>query len=304
MAERFDSYILCIMYIFVSSFLFIVTMFYCLEAGPLRPVFFFHKKYFPKSFVVCFLCCRFVISMMKHIDLFAGIGGFSLAARWMGWNTVAWVEWEPFCQKVLRHHFPEAEGHGDIDKTDFTKYANTIDILTGGDPCQVSSKIGKREGGGVLYKWPQFFRAVCEAQPIWMVNENVDGTISNGILDRKIVDLESIGYACWPPVVIPASFAGAHHRRDRVILVANAPKRRLQGGICGATKGQWETKIRPASALVQNKNGIAIPQPEFLSGNDGISGWVDQIKSYGNAVVPQVIFRIYQAIELYEKQYT
>lgn len=73
---------------------------------------------------------------MKHIGLFEGIGGFSLAARWMGWETVAWCEWNEFCQKVLRHHFPEAEGFGDITKTDFKKYANKIDILTGGEPCR------------------------------------------------------------------------------------------------------------------------------------------------------------------------
>ena len=71
-----------------------------------------------------------------HLGLFEGIGGFSLAAKWMGWETKAWCEWNEFGQKVLRHHFPEAEGFGDITKTDFTKYANTIDILTGGFPCQ------------------------------------------------------------------------------------------------------------------------------------------------------------------------
>ena len=79
----------------------------------------------------------------KHIGLFEGIGGFSLAARWAGWETVAWCEWNEFAQKVLKHHFPEAEGHGDITKTDFTKYANTIDIVTGGFPCQPYSLAGK-----------------------------------------------------------------------------------------------------------------------------------------------------------------
>jgi DNA (cytosine-5)-methyltransferase 1 len=83
---------------------------------------------------------------MNHLGLFEGIGGFSLAARWMGWNTVAWCEWNEFGQKVLRHHFPEAEGHGDITKTDFTKYHGAIDIISGGFPCQPYSSAGKRLG--------------------------------------------------------------------------------------------------------------------------------------------------------------
>ena len=83
---------------------------------------------------------------MTHLGLFEGIGGFSLAACWMGWQTLAWCEWNEFGQKVLRYHFPEAEGFGDITKTDFTKYANRIDILTGGFPCQPYSVAGKQLG--------------------------------------------------------------------------------------------------------------------------------------------------------------
>ena len=65
---------------------------------------------------------------MKHLGLFEGIGGFSLAARWMGWETIAWCEWNEFGKKVLRHHFPKAEGYGDITKTDFKKYEGKVDI--------------------------------------------------------------------------------------------------------------------------------------------------------------------------------
>jgi hypothetical protein len=71
-------------------------------------------------------------SAFTHLGLFEGIGGFSLAAHWMGWQTLAWCEWNKFGQRILKHHFPNAEGFGDITKTDFTKYANRIDILTGG----------------------------------------------------------------------------------------------------------------------------------------------------------------------------
>ena len=83
---------------------------------------------------------------MTHLGLFEGIGGFSLAAKWMGWKTVAWCEWNEFGQRVLKYHFPDAIGHGDITKTDFTPYANKIGLLTGGFPCQPYSSAGKRKG--------------------------------------------------------------------------------------------------------------------------------------------------------------
>ena len=121
---------------------------------------------------------------MKAIHLFAGIGGFNPASDWMGWETVAWCEWDPFCQKVLGHywpnaHFPEAHGHGDITKTDFTKYHGTIDIVTGGFPCQPFSVAGKREGSGDdRFLWPHTLRALTEIQPTYAIFENVFGLTS------------------------------------------------------------------------------------------------------------------------------
>jgi len=73
---------------------------------------------------------------MKHIGLFEGIGGFSLAAEWMGWETIAWCEWIEYNKKILRKHFPKANEHGDITKTDFTIYRGNCDLITGGFPCQ------------------------------------------------------------------------------------------------------------------------------------------------------------------------
>jgi DNA (cytosine-5)-methyltransferase 1 len=160
---------------------------------------------------------------MKHIGLFEGIGGFSLAARWMGWETVAWCEWNEFGQKVLKHHFPEAEGHGDITKTDFTKYANTIDILTGGFPCQPFSVSGKRKGTeDSRHLWPEMLRAIREIRPRWVVGENVSGIISwdGGLVFEQVqVDLENEGYKVQA-VILPACSIDAPHRRDRVWFVA------------------------------------------------------------------------------------
>jgi DNA (cytosine-5)-methyltransferase 1 len=160
---------------------------------------------------------------MKHLGLFEGIGGFSLAARWMGWETVAWCEWNEFGQKVLKHHFPEAEGHGDITKTDFTKYANTIDIITGGFPCQPYSNAGKRLGkADERHLWPEMLRAIREIQPRYVVAENVSGLISwNGgmVFNEVQVDLETAGYEVFP-FVLPACAVNAPHRRDRVWFIA------------------------------------------------------------------------------------
>ena len=162
-----------------------------------------------------------------HLGLFEGIGGFSLAARWMGWETLAWCEWNEFGQKVLKHHFPKAEGFGDITKTDFTKYANTIDILTGGFPCQPYSVAGKRLGKeDERHLWPEMLRAIREVQPTYVVGENVSGLISwdGGLVFHEVqTDLENEGYEIFP-VVLPACAINAPHRRDRVWFIAYSHK--------------------------------------------------------------------------------
>lgn len=160
---------------------------------------------------------------MKHIGLFEGIGGFSLAAKWMGWETKAWCEWNPFCQKVLKHHFPEAEGFGDITTVDFTKYANTIDILTGGFPCQPYSSAGKRLGKeDERHLFPEMLRAIREIQPRFVIGENVYGLVTwnGGLVFHEVqADLEAAGYEVQP-IILPACAVNAPHRRDRVWFVA------------------------------------------------------------------------------------
>ena len=98
---------------------------------------------------------------MRHGSLFSGIGGFDLAAEWMGWENVFHCEWNEFCQKVLKYHFPHSESFSDITKTNFKKYANKIDILTGGFPCQPFSTAGKRKGtNDERYLWGEMLRAI------------------------------------------------------------------------------------------------------------------------------------------------
>jgi DNA (cytosine-5)-methyltransferase 1 len=179
---------------------------------------------------------------MKHIGLFEGIGGFSLAARWAGWETVAWCEWNEFGQRVLRHHFPEVKGYGDITQTNFTQYADTIDIVTGGFPCQPYSLAGKRKGkDDNRHLWPEMLRAIREIRPRWVVGENVLGLVNwnGGLVFHEVqTDLEAAGYEVWP-YVLPACAVNAPHRRDRVWFVAYRNDEKCYRG-SGSSERTWQ----------------------------------------------------------------
>jgi DNA (cytosine-5)-methyltransferase 1 len=160
---------------------------------------------------------------MTHGSLFSGIGGFDLAAEWMGWENKFHCEWNEFGQKVLKYYWPGAESFSDITKTDFTKYANSIDILTGGFPCQPFSVAGERQGvNDPRHLFPQMLRAIREISPRWVVGENVRGLTNwNGgvVFDEVQADLEAEGYEITP-FLLPACGVNAPHRRDRIWFIA------------------------------------------------------------------------------------
>jgi DNA (cytosine-5)-methyltransferase 1 len=161
---------------------------------------------------------------MTHGSLFSGIGGFDLAAEWMGWENLFHCEWNEFGQKVLNYYWPNAELFTDITKSDFTKYANRIDILSGGFPCQPYSHAGKRLGKeDERHLWPEMLRAIREIQPTWVVGENVSGLISwnGGLVFHEVqTDLEAEGYEVQPFVLPAAGVGSCPHRRDRVWFIA------------------------------------------------------------------------------------
>jgi DNA (cytosine-5)-methyltransferase 1 len=163
---------------------------------------------------------------LTHGSLFSGIGGFDLAAEWMGWDNKFHCEWNEFGQKVLHHYWPNAESFTDITKTDFTKYYGTVDIITGGFPCQPYSSAGKRKGKeDERHLWPQMLRAIREVSPRFVVGENVRGLTNwNGgmVFEEVCAELESYGYQV-APVIIPACAVNAPHRRERIWFVAYAP---------------------------------------------------------------------------------
>lgn len=185
---------------------------------------------------------------LTHGSLFSGIGGFDLAAEWMGWDNKFHCEWNEFGQKILHHYWPMAESFTDITKTDFKKYYGTVDIITGGFPCQPYSSAGKRKGKeDERHLWPEMLRAIREVSPRFVVGENVRGLTNwNGgmVFEEVCAELESYGYQV-APIIIPACAVGAPHRRERVWFVAYAESVRWDGG------GSWNRQD-----LDKDKTGI------------------------------------------------
>ena len=192
---------------------------------------------------------------MRHGSLFSGIGGFDLAAEWMGWENVFHCEWNDFGKKVLNYYWPNAISYDDITKTDFTIHRGNIDILTGGFPCQPFSAAGKRKGtSDDRHLWPEMLRAIREIKPTWIVGENVSGIISwdGGLVFEQVqIDLEAEGYEVQA-VVLPACGVNAPHRRDRVWFVAYSNECD-DGRTTGENEGQSEKK------WIQKRNTIREP---------------------------------------------
>jgi DNA (cytosine-5)-methyltransferase 1 len=163
--------------------------------------------------------------MLTQLELFAGIGGFGLAGHWAGIETVCQVEIDLFCQKVLQKNFPNAKRYADVKKFDGKPWRGTVDIISGGFPCQPYSSAGKRLGKeDERHLWPEMLRIIREVRPRWIVGENVFGLVnwSGGmVFDEVQSDLESEGYEVQA-FVLPAAAVNAPHRRDRVWFVAYA----------------------------------------------------------------------------------
>jgi len=166
-------------------------------------------------------------SCLSHGSLFSGIGGFDLAAQWMGWNNIFQVEKDDWCRKILAKNFPKTERFADIK--DFTgyEYTNRIDVISGGFPCQPFSVAGQRKGkDDDRYLWEEMLRVIGTIKPTYVVGENVTGIIGLA-LDTVLSDLEAQDYTT-ETFIIPACSKNAWHRRDRVWIVAYANSIRRQ----------------------------------------------------------------------------
>lgn len=245
---------------------------------------------------------------MKHIGFFEGIGGFSLAAEWCGFETVAWCEINKFCQEILRLRFPRAKGYGDIKNYNFTEYANTIGILTGGWPCPKYSKAGKQGGGEPLKD--ELIRVTKEIRPKWFIFENVPGLISPKLSIEHaelIEDMEAFGYETTT-FSISANHVGAKQMRERIWIVG-----RYKMGIdTDASRGQLGRLFDAIKAEGPQHSTKLFRKPFGLHWHEaisrihrvfnGISRRLDgqRNKALGNAIVPQVAYEILKTIKQYE----
>ena len=247
---------------------------------------------------------------MTHASLFSGIGGFDLAAEWMGWQNLFHCEWNPFGQQVLKHHFPQSISYHDITKTDFTIHRGTVDILTGGFPCQPYSSAGKRLGkADERHLFPHMLRCIKEVKPKWIVGENVRGLVNwnGGMVFHEVQDdLEREGYEVQS-FLIPAASVNAPHQRYRIWFVANSDKIRLSSEM---ENGKLGRKFRLTECNKHNKwNSFSI-KSSICGGDDGIPKELDSITiskwrkeslmAYGNAIVPQVAYQLFKTIQEYE----
>jgi DNA (cytosine-5)-methyltransferase 1 len=164
--------------------------------------------------------------IMRVLDLFSGIGGFSLGLSWAGsFETVAFCECEPYCQKVLRKNWPDIPIYDDIRTLTHERLEADgiihVDVITGGFPCQPFSVAGQRRGAADDRSlWAEMARLISEVKPTWVIAENVPGIVSME-LDNVLADLEAMSYA-WETFIIPACGVDARHRRSRVWIVANS----------------------------------------------------------------------------------
>lgn len=269
---------------------------------------------------------------MTHGSLFSGIGGFDLAAEWMGWENVFHCEWNEFGRNILNYYWPEAISYEDIKQTDFNTHRGRIDVLTGGFPCQPYSNAGSRKGKeDERHLWPEMLRAIDEIKPRWIVGENVSGITSwNGgmVFEDIQAELESKGYEVQP-ILLPAISVGADHLRERVWFIANSSsvgrdyvksnKGSISKEIVNSERSWEKTKWwdQEADVLDQSCNTFLRferrhGQPAVFSVDDGlpfdldgitIQEWVkESLKAAGNAVVPQLVYQIFKTIEIIENQ--
>lgn len=248
---------------------------------------------------------------LTHLSLFSGIGGLDLAAEWAGFTTVGQCEWADYPTKVLEKHWPDVPRWRDIrtlTKESFYERTglHTVDVISGGFPCQPHSIAGKRLGAkDERHLWPEFMRIIRELKPKAVIGENVPGILST-IHDNVCSDLESAGYQNWT-FCFPAYAVGAHIERYRVAIVAVS---KSQPGFQTNSKADptgevWKARECFMCRNWNRKSGTywTAHKPPVFGMADGIPGGVDgrvkykaQMIALGNAVVPQQFYPIFQAI--------
>ena len=241
---------------------------------------------------------------MRVLDLFSGIGGFSLGLERAGMQTVAFCEIEPYCRAVLRKHWPHVPIYEDIRELTADRLHTdgiAVDVICGGFPCQDISVAGRGAGieGSRSGLWSEYARLIGELRPRYAIVENVAALLNRG-LDRVLGDLAEIGYdAEWH--CIPASAVGAPHRRDRVWVIAYAGSKQHEGRCTSFGRAPTEElsgadQVQHAAHYAAIGEGIRRgesawfwrAEPAVRRVAHGVRNRVDRLRSLGNAVVPQI----------------
>jgi DNA (cytosine-5)-methyltransferase 1 len=241
------------------------------------------------------------MTKLRTLDLFAGIGGFSLGLeRTGGFETVAFCEIEEYPRRVLAKHWPDVPCYRDVRELTAAKLVAdgiTVDVITGGFPCQDISAAG--EGAGLEGERSRLFyeiaRLTRELGPRYVILENVSALLGRG-LDQVLGTLAEVRYdAEWH--CIPASYVGAHHRRDRTWIIAHPNSKRLEGGAQAGDSCEVGPRFQQFIERCANGYGPVWPtEPDVGRVANGIPDRTHRLKALGNAVVPQIPELIARAI--------
>lgn len=249
---------------------------------------------------------------MKHGSLFSGIGGFDLAAEWMGWENIFHCEIEEDKRRVLCRNFKNVESYADINDFETEKYRDKIDVLSGGFPCQdisisqQSRKLGGARGikGERSGLWKQYKRIIWEVKPGIIIFENSPMLVIRG-LETVLCDLHELGYDVEWRCFFASDF-GLPHFRKRIYGVAYARSKRWkniikEGGLLQKILPQKSSRQKPISISIERFNGKSSYADVRM--DDGFSEKLDKrvIHGFGNAVIPDIPFEIFKAINNYSK---
>lgn len=235
---------------------------------------------------------------MKVLDLFSGIGGFSLGLERAGMETVAFCEIDKFCQKVLKKHWPDIPCYDDVRKVTNEKLESDgifPNVITGGFPCQDLSVAGKQAGIDAERSglWSELIRIVGEVRPDYAIFENVTNLLSGpsekpgAWFSRILTDLAQIGYdAEWH--CIPASYVGARGLRDRVWIVAYAKCNGIQRGPIITQAWRGKSRKEQLAGLVQPCAWPTVSSSRDRGTGHGVPNGIHRNKAIGNAAVPQI----------------